>query len=67
MIAANNTLSNLVRILENATLWQFAILTSRAHMAWLAHIGGRLESRSISYEADIRTDDRQYRLARAGK
>ncbi|MEH6789951.1 DNA methyltransferase [Parasphingorhabdus sp.] len=37
--------SNLVRILENASLFDFAILTSRAHMAWLAHIGGRLESR----------------------
>ena len=37
--------SNLVRLLTDATLWHFAILTSRAHMAWLAHIGGRLESR----------------------
>ncbi len=37
--------SNLVRILENATLWQFALLTSAMHMAWLRHIGGRLESR----------------------
>jgi hypothetical protein len=37
--------SNLVRILADATLFDFAILTSRAHMAWLAHIGGRLESR----------------------
>ncbi|MFD2580057.1 type IIL restriction-modification enzyme MmeI [Novosphingobium colocasiae] len=26
-------------------MFDFAILTSRAHMAWLAHIGGRLESR----------------------
>jgi hypothetical protein len=37
--------SNLVRILTDATLYDFAILTSRAHMAWLSHIGGRLESR----------------------
>ena len=37
--------SNLVRILENATLADFALLTSAMHMAWLRHIGGRLESR----------------------
>jgi hypothetical protein len=37
--------SNLVRILENATLWHFGVLTSAMHMAWLRHIGGRLESR----------------------
>ena len=37
--------SNLVRILENASLSDFAILTSAMHMAWLRHIGGRLESR----------------------
>ena len=37
--------SNLVRILENATLIDFALLTSAMHMAWLRHIGGRLESR----------------------
>ena len=37
--------SNLVRVLLDATLWHFAILTSRMHMAWLRHIGGRLESR----------------------
>ncbi len=37
--------SNLVRVLENATLPDFALLTSAMHMAWLRHIGGRLESR----------------------
>jgi len=37
--------SNLVQTLLDATLYDFAILTSRSHMAWLAHIGGRLESR----------------------
>ena len=36
--------SNLVRILENATLTHFALLTSTMHMAWLRHIGGRLKS-----------------------
>ena len=36
--------SNLVRILENASLADFALLTSAIHMAWLRHIGGRLKS-----------------------
>ena len=36
--------SNLVRLLAGASLWDFAILTSRSHMAWLAQIGGRLKS-----------------------
>jgi hypothetical protein len=37
--------SNLVRVLLGADLWHFGVLTSRMHMAWLRHIGGRLESR----------------------
>ena len=37
--------SNLVRVLENASLIDFALLTSAMHMAWLRHVGGRLESR----------------------
>jgi hypothetical protein len=37
--------SNKLRLLPNATLWEFGILTSRMHMAWLEDIGGRLESR----------------------
>ena len=37
--------SNLVRILNNAALADFALLTSAMHVAWLRHIGGRLESR----------------------
>ena len=36
--------SNLVRVLQNATLADFALLTSTMHMAWLRHIGGRLKS-----------------------
>ena len=36
--------SNLVRVLENATLADFALITSAMHMAWLRHIGGRLKS-----------------------
>jgi hypothetical protein len=37
--------SNLVRVLEDATIYDFGILTSAMHMAWLRQIGGRLESR----------------------
>jgi len=36
--------SNKLRILIDASLWEFAIITSRAHMAWSGHIGGRLKS-----------------------
>lgn len=36
--------SNKIRILPNALLWHFAILTSAFHMAWVRHIGGRLKS-----------------------
>ena len=37
--------SSLVRVLENATLTAFALITSAMHMAWLRHVGGRLKSR----------------------
>ncbi|MDE0392907.1 MAG: lactate dehydrogenase, partial [Rhodospirillales bacterium] len=37
--------SDLVFVLQDATLADFALLTSAMHMAWLRHIGGRLESR----------------------
>jgi hypothetical protein len=30
--------------LLGADLWHFGVLTSRMHMAWLRHIGGRLKS-----------------------
>lgn len=33
-----------VVILPDAELYDFAILTSRAHMSWLGHMGGRLKS-----------------------
>lgn len=36
--------SNLVRVLENASLADFALLTSAMHMTWLRHVGGRLKS-----------------------
>lgn len=37
--------SNLIRIIEDASPYLLALLSSRMHMAWLRHIGGRLESR----------------------
>jgi len=37
--------SNSIRLLTNAKLTDFALLTSAMHMAWLRHVGGRLESR----------------------
>ena len=36
--------SDLVFVLESASLADFALLTSAMHMAWLRHIGGRLKS-----------------------
>lgn len=36
--------SNKLRILPDATLYEFGILTSAMHMAWSRHIGGRLKS-----------------------
>jgi hypothetical protein len=37
--------SDLVFVVENATMDLFGLITSRMHMAWLRFIGGRLESR----------------------
>jgi hypothetical protein len=36
--------SEKLRILADATLWHFAILTSAAHMAWMRAITGRMKS-----------------------
>ena len=36
--------SNKLRLLVNATLNEFALLTSAMHMAWTRYIGGRLKS-----------------------
>ena len=37
--------SNKLLVVENANLPLFALLISSMHMAWLRHVGGRLESR----------------------
>src|SRR5690349_10057950 len=36
--------SNLIRIIADADLADFGLITSRMHMAWLRNIGGRLKS-----------------------
>jgi hypothetical protein len=36
--------SSLVRVALDAKLWHFAIISSRLHMAWVSHIGGKLKS-----------------------
>ncbi len=44
--------SNKIRVMLDADLWQFGVLTSRMHMDWLRSIGGRLESR-FNYSTDV--------------
>ena len=44
--------SNLVKIIPEATLYHFGILTSNVHMAWMRAVAGRLESR-YRYSKDI--------------
>jgi hypothetical protein len=36
--------SQLVQVILDADHWDFAIVTSRMHMAWMRHVGGRLKS-----------------------
>ena len=44
--------SNLVKIIPNATLYHFGILTSNVHMAWMRAVCGRLEMR-YRYSKDV--------------
>lgn len=44
--------SNRLRLMPNASLYHFAILTSNVHMAWMRIVGGRLEMR-YGYSIDI--------------
>jgi len=37
--------SNLVKIISDASLYHFGVLSSAMHMAWMRHVCGRLESR----------------------
>ena len=44
--------SNLVKIVPNATLYHFGILTSNVHMSWMRAVCGRLKS-DYRYSKDI--------------
>lgn len=44
--------SNLVKIIPNATLYHFGVLTSNVHMAWVRTICGRMKS-DYRYSKDI--------------
>ncbi|MCR5162673.1 MAG: hypothetical protein K6C40_01510 [Thermoguttaceae bacterium] len=44
--------SNLVRLMPNATLYHFGVLTSSVHMAWMRAVCGRLKS-DYRYSKDI--------------
>lgn len=44
--------SNLVKIIPNATLYHFGVLTANVHMAWMRAVCGRLEMR-YRYSKDI--------------
>jgi hypothetical protein len=44
--------SQKLRILADASLWDFGLITSRAHISWLAHVGGRLKS-DYSYTSGL--------------
>ena len=44
--------SNLVKIVPNATLFHFGVLTSNVHMAWMRAVCGRLKS-DYRYSKDI--------------
>ena len=44
--------SNLVKIVSNATLYHFGVLTSNVHMAWMRAVSGRLKS-DYRYSKDI--------------
>lgn len=44
--------SNKLLVIEGAGLWHFGILTSKMHMAWFRHIGGRLKS-DYSYSSGL--------------
>lgn len=36
--------SNLVKVVENASLYHFGVLSSVMHMSWMRYVGGRLKS-----------------------
>ncbi|MGA7157900.1 MAG: DNA methyltransferase [Acidobacteriaceae bacterium] len=51
-LSANTIASNKLQIIAGGTLYQFGILTSVIHMAWVKAVCGRLESR-LSYAPSV--------------
>lgn len=51
-LTPNILCSNLVKIMPNATIYHFGILTSSVHMAWLRTVAGRLGN-GCRYSKDI--------------
>jgi hypothetical protein len=51
-IQPNVLASNLVKVVPNATLYHFGVLTSSVHNAWMRAVAGRLEMR-YRYSKDI--------------
>lgn len=49
---SNTIASNAVFLIPNATIYEFGILTSNVHMAWMRAVAGRLEMR-YRYSKDI--------------
>jgi len=43
-LSSNTMASNLMKVVSNASLYHFGILSSTMHMAWLRYVGGRLKS-----------------------
>ena len=52
MMTPDDICSNKLRLMPDATLYHFGILTSNVHMAWMRAVCGRLEMR-YSYSIDI--------------
>ena len=48
----DNLASNLVKVIPNATLYHFGVLTSNVHMAWVRAVCGRLKS-DYRYSKDV--------------
>jgi len=51
-VSPNVLCSNAVRLVPNASLYHFGILTSSVHMAWMRSVAGRLKS-DYRYSKDI--------------
>ncbi len=56
--------SNKIRLLSDASLFEFGVLTSRIHMDWMRQVGGRLESR---YQYSIKVVYNNYPWPEASK